>query len=84
MIFGREIDYDKENRCITINPELFFDEYVRRGADPETLHRYIINAYRVMLTRGIKGCYVYACNPGMAEYLGEFIDRWNQSDQSRF
>lgn len=80
VIFGREVDYDKDSKRIVINPELFFDKNVKTGVSPDMLRTYILNAYQVMLTRGIKGCYVYACNPGMAEYLGEFIDRWNQSD----
>lgn len=80
VIFGREIDYDKESGRIVINPELFFDRNVKNGASPDMLRAYILNAYQVMLTRGIKGCYVYACNPGMAEYLGGFIDSWSESD----
>ncbi|MEO7007301.1 MAG: DNA/RNA helicase domain-containing protein [Terrimesophilobacter sp.] len=31
------------------------------------------NIYRVLLTRGICGTYVYVCDPGLRDYLREFI-----------
>ncbi len=33
----------------------------------------IRNTYRVLLTRGIKGCYVYACDPKLQEHLKKII-----------
>ena len=29
----------------------------------------IKNTYRTLLTRGMKGCYIYCTDPGMANYL---------------
>lgn len=41
--------------------------------DPERAHRLadeiIKNTYRTLMTRGMKGCYVYATDPGLREYL---------------
>ncbi len=41
--------------------------------DPERAHRLadeiIKNTYRTLMTRGMKGCYVYATNPDLREYL---------------
>ncbi len=48
-----KIKEDKQNK-----------EYYENIAD--TLIR---NTYRVLLTRGIKGCYVYACDPKLQQYL---------------
>lgn len=31
--------------------------------------RIVRNTYRTLLTRGMKGCYVYCCDPELAEYL---------------
>ena len=31
----------------------------------------IKNTYRTLMSRGMKGCYVYCCNEGLAEYLKE-------------
>ena len=41
--------------------------------DENTLKKLIMNTYTTILARGIKGCYVYACNPNMQKYLKEYI-----------
>lgn len=73
IIFGREIDYDESKGDIVINPELFFDTNVKKGIDQNTLKKYIINSYKVMMERGIKGCYVYVCNERLKKYLSGFF-----------
>lgn len=73
IILGREIDYDPNKDEIVINPKLFFDKKAKNGTTPEQLKNYIVNAYRTMMLRGIKGCYVYACNPNLRAYLAQFI-----------
>lgn len=37
------------------------------------LKKLIINTYTTILARGIKGCYVYACNKNLQNYLRKFI-----------
>ena len=73
VILGREIDYDPKTRSIIINRNLFFDSKVKQQTTDEQLKQFIINAYKVMLVRGIKGCYVYACNKNLRKYLKQFI-----------
>ncbi len=73
VIFGREIDYDPLQNRIVINRDMFFDKKVKNGVDDDTLREYILNTYRVLLTRGIHGCYVYACNENMRKYLERYI-----------
>ena len=73
VIFGEEIDYDKVNNQITIDPSRHFDSNVQNGASPEQLKQYLVNSYNVMMSRGIKGCYVYVCNPSLKEYLSKYI-----------
>jgi len=73
VIFGYEIDYDKVNNRIVVDLSKFYDTNVKKATDEETVRKYIINAYRVMMMRGIKGCYVYACNPSFNEYLKRFV-----------
>ena len=45
------------------------------SADPERAHKLadevIKNTYRTLMTRGMKGCYVYATDPGLRQYLKE-------------
>jgi hypothetical protein len=35
----------------------------------------IKNTYRTLLTRGMKGCYIYCTDPGMTEYLKKRLER---------
>jgi hypothetical protein len=39
------------------------------------LDRYIINIYKTLLTRGIKGAYVYIVDDGLREYFKEALSR---------
>lgn len=77
VIFGREIDYAPDTNSIVINPELFFDKNVALGATPSQLRDYIINSYKVMMSRGIKGCYVFVYNDNLRNYLKQFIPSKN-------
>lgn len=44
-----------------------------RKRDPQAAQaladRIIKNTYRTLMTRGMKGCYVYCCDPALGEYL---------------
>lgn len=73
VIFGPEIDYDPIAGQIIINRNKFYDTKVKSGVDDDTLRKFIINSYKVMMVRGIKGCYVYACNRNLQKYLSRFI-----------
>ena len=74
VIIGPEIDYDPKNDEIVIYRDKFYDTKVKEGTSDADLKKYIINAYKVMMARGIQGCYVHACNPNMQAYLSRFID----------
>ena len=73
VIFGKEIDYDFKKNSIVINLDEYKDSKVKERTDEETLKQLIINTYTTILTRGIKGCYVYAYNKNMQKYLKQFI-----------
>lgn len=46
----------------------------------EDLLTYIANIYAVLLTRGIRGTYVYVCDPELRKYLADFIPQAKPSD----
>jgi uncharacterized protein len=74
VIFGKEINYNKAEDRIEIDPNQYFDKYGKIGiANPEDLKAYIINIYKTIMYRGIKGTFVYACNKELNEYLKEHI-----------
>lgn len=75
IIFGNEILYDSKTNSMHIDDTKYFDKNGKRGIDnPEKLKAYIINIYKTMLLRGIKGTYLYVCNRELREYFKQFID----------
>jgi len=76
VIIGPEISYDTEEKKFVIHPEKYMDSNGKRGVDNvKELERYIINIYKTLLTRGIKGTYVYIVDDGLREYFKEVLSR---------
>lgn len=78
VIFGKEIDYDKTTGEITIDKDLYFDNYGKISAPDSDLKAYIINIYKTIMYRGIRGTFIYACNEGLREYLKENIETYKK------
>ena len=81
VVFGHEIDYDPQNNTITIDRSKFFDVNVKRSVNDDELKAFIVNTYKVMLTRGIRGCFMYACNKNLQNYLKQYFEvkEYNQA-----
>jgi hypothetical protein len=74
IIFGNEISYDLKTQKIIIKEENYFDRNGKQSiTDPEELKDFIINIYTTIMLRGIKGTYVYVCDPLLREYFESFI-----------
>jgi DUF2075 family protein len=74
VIFGNEISYSKELDEIIIKEENYFDANGKQSIkDPNKLKEFIVNIYKTIMLRGIKGTYVYACDKDLKEYLSSFI-----------
>ena len=42
-------------------------------AGDEELRSFVLNSYKVLLTRGVRGCFVYVVDKNLREYLKQFI-----------
>ena len=74
VLFGREIDYNPATGEIEIDPTYYFDQNGKKGiADVKDLKAYIINIYKTIMYRGIRGTFVYACNKNLRDYLKDSI-----------
>lgn len=74
IIFGKEITFNPETKQIEINASQYFDKKGKQGIEnPATLKAYILNIYKTMMLRGIRGTYVYVCDEGLREYFKEFV-----------
>jgi len=67
IIFGRDLRYDwNTNSWIGYKEELH-DSVLKKGKD--RLTELISNTYRVLFTRGMKGCYVYFMDEGTRRFF---------------
>jgi len=74
VILGNDIGYDKDSGKIIVRPDNYFDKNGKRTAGYDELHEYITNIYYVLLTRGIKGTYLYVCDEALREYMSKFME----------
>ncbi len=73
VILGNDIGYDKEKQKIVVHPNNYFDSNGKRTATYDELLGYIKNIYYVLMTRGIKGTYLYVCDDELREYIKQFV-----------
>jgi DUF2075 family protein len=74
VILGNDIGYDKNTKKIVVNKNNYFDQKGKASASDEELKAFIINIYYVLMTRGIRGTFLYICNPELKEYLKKYVD----------
>lgn len=70
VIIGPDLRYDPSTDSLTGDISQTKDPTLKR--DKENFDQFAKNIYRVLLTRGLKGCYVYFVNEEVKEY---FISR---------
>lgn len=73
VIIGADVELD-ESRKYRVNKNNYHDKrgkannkVANEKTTPERLRRYVANIYKVLLTRGIRGTYIYAEPSGLAE-----------------
>lgn len=75
LIVGPELSYDVNKKCIIIKNKHYHDANGWRGVeDPEELRRYIINIYKTLATRGIKGAYMYFVDKDLRSYVNSILN----------
>jgi DUF2075 family protein len=81
VIIGPDLRLDPESGEIVASPDEYHDGKGKQGSPkfgvaPPTkqeLTTLIRNIYAVLLTRGIRGTYVYVCDPALREYLRPYF-----------
>ncbi len=74
VILGNDIGYDKATRKIIVRKDSYFDMNGKRSATYDELYEYIRNVYYVLLTRGIKGTFLYVCDDALREYISQYME----------
>lgn len=74
VVFGNEIIYNKSTKQIEILESNYYDKNGKNGITSKAdLAEYIINIYKVLLTRGIRGTFIYACDENLRDYLKKYL-----------
>lgn len=72
VILGNDIKYNPITKKIEFDTSKFNDTYSKASTEQETIEN-IINAYIVLLTRGIYGTYIYAVDKNLRDYIRSLI-----------
>lgn len=80
VIVGNDIKYDPIKRRVIIDRDNYCDKYGQQGATDEELDAYIKNIYFVLMSRGVRGTFLYVCDENLREYFNQFIDAVSKDD----
>lgn len=76
VIIGKDLAYNKEKGEIEFHPENIAESDSASGirtADKALAEKLIRNTYKVLLTRGVKGTYIYCEDKALNEYLKNIV-----------
>jgi DUF2075 family protein len=74
VIFGRDLRYDPM-KSEWIGDRKASEDTVVKRSDPEKFVDLVKNTYRVLLTRGMKGCYVYFMDEETRKFVQSRIEK---------
>lgn len=83
IIFGEEIVFNKQTQEIEIIREKYFDKYGKQQTTESELKAYIVNIYKTMMYRAIKGTYIYVCDDNLRDYLKTHIPTYKKESKLR-
>lgn len=71
VIIGNDLHYNCQSQLLEASAKNYFDKQGKIGLknNPEKLTQLIKNIYRVLLSRGMKGCYVFCRDRDTQEYF---------------
>jgi DUF2075 family protein len=74
VIIGPELSYDDVTGNLIIDEKKYKDINGKRSiTEPDELQRYVINIYKTLLTRGIKGTYVYVVDEKLRKAFEQLL-----------
>jgi DUF2075 family protein len=82
VIIGPDLRYDVADERLVFDRGHYFDAKGKENNPTlgitytdDDLLAFVCNIYAVLMTRGMRGTFVYAVDPGMRRYLERFIER---------
>lgn len=76
IIIGNDLKYDMKKQKIVADKTNYFDTLGKAGVadDPEALKDYLCHIYLTLLTRGIRGTYIYVCDDELRKYMSQYFE----------
>lgn len=76
VIIGGDLKYDPISKQIFTDKSACKDPVLRQNRQEATMtfDDYVRNIYRVLMSRGMKGCYIYAVDDYLSKYLKSLIE----------
>ncbi|RFB12696.1 DUF2075 domain-containing protein [Bacillus sp. HNG] len=73
VIIGKDLGYDPGTSSLIVDRDEFKDKGARpakpKKGQPDPLFDLVRNTYKTLMTRGMKGCYVYCCDEELGRYM---------------
>lgn len=83
VIIGNDLQWDEDAQRLIVDRDSYFDKKGKENNptlgktySDEDLLRYICNVYAVLMTRGVRGTYLYVCDPSLRSRLGALFPLW--------
>ena len=75
VIIGEDLKYDKGTGKIITDKSACKDPVLKRNVKEAnmTFDDYVRNIYRVLMSRGMKGCYLYICDDNLRNHMKQLL-----------
>lgn len=75
VIIGNDLKYDKPTGRVITDKSACKDPVLRRNVKEAnmTFDDYVRNIYRVLMSRGMKGCYLYVCDENLRKFFKQLL-----------
>jgi len=82
VIIGNDLRFDPKKMAVYASYEDYKDTAGKKGLrnNPEELTKLISNIYKILMSRGMKGCYVYCRDPELQNHFKERLTMTEQAD----
>ncbi|WP_394234167.1 DNA/RNA helicase domain-containing protein [Niallia oryzisoli] len=81
VIIGKDLGYNEKTKSLIVRREEFKDKGARpakpKKGQKDPLEELVRNTYKTLMTRGMKGCYVYCHDKELEKYLRERSQQLN-------
>jgi DUF2075 family protein len=82
VIIGNDLSFNPETNAIEVKREHYKDKGARPAKpkgkyEVDPLDKLVRNTYKTLMTRGMKGCYVFCCDKELAKHFKQKMQSYN-------